>query len=214
MFYFALIVAKSRASHHLDHYISPTEKTVLLFEEIQNLLKSQESSTLRLIHKKDVVYDQRFALISSLPRNPFFQIVIVDDTIRFTVEKSITKECVIISSVNKSLFSPCLILSRVKRQGLVGSLLCGFNELNVLTESEEVVNALFSKVGLSGLGGSNLVPIAYRASACFPLPSLDPADSGRRSFYGPLCDRSDRPEARSREASRRDRSVPEVESNR
>ena len=70
----------------------------------------EESSTLRLIHKKDVVYDRRFTLISSLPRNPFFQIVIVDDTIRFTVEKSITKECVVISSVNKSGFFPRLIL--------------------------------------------------------------------------------------------------------
>lgn len=110
MFYSALIVANTRVNYHLDHYISPTEKTVLLFEEIQNLLKSQESSTLRLIHKKDVVYDRRFTLISSLPHNPFFQIVIVDDTIRFTVEKSITKECVVISSVNKSGFFPRLIL--------------------------------------------------------------------------------------------------------
>ena len=75
------------------------------------MLKSEETSTLRLIHKKDVMYFRLSGVISSLPVNtPFFQIVVVDDTIRFTVEKSITNECIMINSVNKSrLLSPAIL---------------------------------------------------------------------------------------------------------
>ena len=78
--------------------------------------------------------------------------------------------------MSTSRVSP-FILSRVKRQGLVGSLLCGFNELNVLTESEEAVNSLFSKVWLLDL--VNKVPIAYRSSSRLSVPTSDPSEIGR-----------------------------------
>lgn len=81
----------------------------------------------------------------STPKQPFFQITVIDDTVHFTVEKSLTGECNVIQTVNKSEF-PVGLTGRVKRQYLVGSILCGVNEANMLTESSEVVNALLSKV--------------------------------------------------------------------
>ena len=50
-----------------------------------------------------------------------------------------------IQTINKSEFSVPLP-GRVKLQYLVGSILCGVNEANMLTESSETVNALLSKV--------------------------------------------------------------------
>lgn len=40
----------------IDHYISPTNREVDLFKKIQEIIKSQETSTLRLIHRNDIVY--------------------------------------------------------------------------------------------------------------------------------------------------------------
>ena len=43
------------SSSHADIYITPTRKEASMFDEIEKVIGSNESCTMRLIHKKDIL---------------------------------------------------------------------------------------------------------------------------------------------------------------
>ena len=76
-----------------------------MFEEIEKEIRSGELCTMRLIHQQDIVYNFQFCMTISCNNTPFYQLIVIDDKIQFTVEKSLVGDMNVIQSVNK-----CVIL--------------------------------------------------------------------------------------------------------
>ena len=77
-----------------------------MFEEIEKEIRSNELCTMRLIHKQDVVYECIYFMKISCNNTPFWQLVVIDDKVQFTVDKSLVGDMNVIQSVNKyNIFS-------------------------------------------------------------------------------------------------------------
>ena len=85
----------------IDIYITPTKKEASMFDEIEKVIRSQESCTMRLIHKSDIMFAPSLVFDRIIPERLFSQIVIVDDKTKYTVGRSITGDCNVIQTVSK-----------------------------------------------------------------------------------------------------------------
>ena len=72
-----------------------------MFDEIEKVIRSQESCTVRLIHEKDIMFGTAVVLDRSIPEELFSQLTIVDDKTKYTVGRSITGDCNVIQTVSK-----------------------------------------------------------------------------------------------------------------
>ena len=76
----------------IDIYITPTKKEASMFDEIEKVIRSQESCTMRLIHKSDIMFAPSLVFDRSIPE---------DDKTKYTVGRSITGDCNVIQTVSK-----------------------------------------------------------------------------------------------------------------
>ena len=76
-----------------------------MFEEIEKEIRSNELCTMRLMHKQDVVYELWCFMKISCNDSLFWQLVVIDDKVQFTVEKSLVGDMNVIQSVNKYTIS-------------------------------------------------------------------------------------------------------------
>ena len=81
-----------------------------------------------------------------MDQSPLSQVILENDSVRLTFGRDILGENNVIQTVSKYAFISFYSFRRVSKQEYVGTVLCGYNEINALQYSVDELNSRMKNV--------------------------------------------------------------------